>query len=285
MSFDNMIANPDQFGIGSADVGAVRDLRNQFGDWLENQNPAYATARQNYAAASGPIDQMRIGQYLQGKLQNPTMGEDTATLRADSFSNALDNATNDALGNSTIRKATGQQRYRSLGDVLTPEQMDQIQSVQDDLSRAKQTEAQANVAKQYKGNLNTAASDATDIHAPGVLGIPGAAFNILKNAFAGHVDARTAERVANNMLTPQTAAPMVQNALNRQARLDNTSNIIKGAVAPLNALNTRAPGVYNVLAQLDSLRKLRDQGLLSQAEYNASVNNVQNPQNQNALAR
>lgn len=247
-AFDDLISNPEQFGIGATEVDALRGTRREVLDWLESHNPAYANARQNYAAASVPINQMQIGQYLQRKLMDPTLGEDTVTPRANSFSNALDNATNEALGNSTVRRATGQTRYRALADVMAPQQMQILQSIQDDLARSMLAEKQASRGSQYTGALNTAASDAL------VGGLPGQVHPIVNWLLRGS-DRRIADTVGNALLTPHGANALLTQALDRQQQINRARDVVnalgRNSVGRLN----RSPAVYNALQQTTDQRK------------------------------
>ena len=68
MALDDMINDPATFGIGSSEAAAVTGVRQQFLKWLEDKSPKYAEARQTFASQSKPINQMEVGQYLEGKL-------------------------------------------------------------------------------------------------------------------------------------------------------------------------------------------------------------------------
>lgn len=239
-AFDDMIKDPAQFGIGASEVRAIQRTRNEFIDWFENSNPAYRTARQEHAAASRPIDQMRIGQYLEQKLQNPTMGEDTPTLRADSFSNAVQEA---VTKNTNIKRATGEQRYRNLDEILTPDQMQAIQSVQDDLARAKRAEVEATAAGQYSGELGSAAEAP---QAPSFLKTGVTILNALARGATGHVNERVANAVANAMMNPDAAADLLGQAIEREARLNRASSHAHRVGHGIQAVN-RVPAVYNAL--------------------------------------
>ncbi len=79
---------------------------------------------------------MEVGQFLEGKL-TPALGEESARLRATGYATALDQAP------GTIKRATGQSRFEQLGEIMTPEQIAVLESVRDDLARAKLAESQA----------------------------------------------------------------------------------------------------------------------------------------------
>ena len=97
-------------------------------DWMGRKNPAYESARQEFAAASKPINQMEVGQELEKTLVTPV----GAGERPGVFANAVNNA------GRTIKAATGPTggpRFDKLEEVLTPEQVNKIQMVMRDLTQ------------------------------------------------------------------------------------------------------------------------------------------------------
>lgn len=118
-------------------TGTVRETtlraQNALVDWLKQNNPAYDVARENFARNSKPINQMQVGQYLEGKLAAPLADVE----RPGMFAQAM----RDAPG--TIKRATGNPRYDDLADVLPPIQLKIINGVLEDLSRKKTVADQA----------------------------------------------------------------------------------------------------------------------------------------------
>jgi len=104
-----------------ASMLGVQNVRSKFLDVLDNINPQYAIARGNFAAASAPINQMEALQNLGTKAQI---------------------AAPDVLGNPVLSQAKWKQNAgtpETLGDlakVLTPEQMQVVQNIGQDLNRA-----------------------------------------------------------------------------------------------------------------------------------------------------
>lgn len=97
-------------------------------EWMGRKNPAYDAARQEFAAASKPINQMEVGQELEKALASPVQVGD----RPGVFANAVNNA------GRTIKAATGATggpRYEKLEDVLTPEQIGKVKMVMQDITR------------------------------------------------------------------------------------------------------------------------------------------------------
>lgn len=220
-AFDDLAYDKDvkkRLGIGAEEVNAIRGTRGEFIDWVEKKIPEYADARAEHAEMSKLIDQKKILQHLENKLQNPTLAEDTASLRADAFSSALDTGLNEALGNSNIRKATGEQRYRHLRDILTPEQMQSLEAIRADLGRGKLAESQAADASRFGNTIDNTGTDMP--RAPGLLSRPATMFNAGMDRITNHLNARNRGVINEGMLTPEGADGLVTNAINRRDRID-----------------------------------------------------------------
>lgn len=117
MGLDDLIKSPDVFGISKAELSAISNTRKAFVGWLENKAPLYQTARENFAAASGPINRMEVGREMQKKLAS-AIGEKPGTYL---------NTLNDAA--QVLKTATGYNRYNNLGEVLTPREMKVVNAV------------------------------------------------------------------------------------------------------------------------------------------------------------
>ena len=125
MALDDLVKNPERFGIGASEVNAINRTRAEFLNWLGKQSPGWERARQVYATQSKPINEMQVGQQLEKALTKP-VGEGE---RASAFGTAMREAP------STIKKATGNARFDELGDVLQPQNLATVKSVLADLSR------------------------------------------------------------------------------------------------------------------------------------------------------
>lgn len=239
-AFDGMLKDPQQFGIDARQATALRNARNAFVGWFENENPEYRVARQNFARDARVVDQQRVIEHMGNVLTGALQGEDAPILRADAYANAL--AENPVVKNSTVRASTGQQRYARLEDLMTPAQMQALRSIIPDLARAKQAEAQARMASQYGGDLNNAASRIWGSMAPPIA-------QPVINYLMQNMDNRIANRVGRATLTPQAMDRMVTNVLNRQAALNQLhhgANFLYNQ--SLGRIN-RYPAVYNALQQ------------------------------------
>ncbi|MBU6231812.1 hypothetical protein KGP36_04025 [Patescibacteria group bacterium] len=217
---------------------AIESARGDYLNWLEDRNPAYRTARNAHAIMSQPINQMEVGQYLEGQL-TPALGEGTATQRATRYVGALDNAP------TTIRRATnGAPRFQTLDQILTPVQLDQLNSVRDDLSRAKTTEQQVMAASGSGPNPARVGSDTIGGLKINLLNPIATVANRVFQIGAGRLNRAMSIQIATEMLNPELAANVLQRALGRQA----VGQAIGHGAQAAGAVVTRAPAVYNVLA-------------------------------------
>ncbi len=241
MAFDDLIKNPERFGIGAAEVGAIKGTRAQFLNWVEDKAPAYKTARETFAAQSKPINQMQVGQFLEGKLK-PALGEETARLRAAGFAGAMENAP------GTIKRATGESRFEALSDVLTPEQIKIVEDVRADLARARQTEAQAAAARGAGPDVNLMGTEVMgSVRAPNFMNNVTTVANDLLRRMQGKLDQKLAIKLAAEMLDPASAAAALEKAMARQAKGQKLADPFqKTGKAASKALRT--PAAVNMLA-------------------------------------
>jgi hypothetical protein len=243
MAFDDLIKNPERFGIGSAEAAAINKTRGQFLSWAESKAPDYKVARETFAAQSKPINQMEVGQFLEGKL-TPALGEETARLRAAGFATAMDNAP------GTIKRATGQTRFEQLSEVLTPEQLKIVEGVRADLARAKATEAQAAAARGAGPDVNLMGTEVMGtVRAPNLINNVTTVANDLLRRFQGKLDQKLAIELAAEMIDPAAAAAALEKALVRQARGEKMAAPFK-ATGKAASKALRTPAVVNVLAPI-----------------------------------
>lgn len=137
MALDDMLTNPERFGIGASEARAIGQTRSDFLNWLTKKAPLYEKARAVYAEMSKPINEMKVGQGLERALTKP-IGEGE---RAGVFAQAM----RDEPG--TIKKATGQPRFNELEDVLSPENLAKAKTVLADLARKSEQERLASLGR------------------------------------------------------------------------------------------------------------------------------------------
>lgn len=243
MAFDDLIKNPERFGIGSAEAAAINKTRGQFLQWAESKAPDYKVARETFAAQSKPINQMQVGQFLEGKL-TPALGEETARLRAAGFATALENAP------GTIKRATGQSRFDDLSQILTPEQLKVVQDVRADLARAKTAELQAQAARGAGPNVNLMGTEVMgNVRAPNFINNVTTVANDLLRRLQGKLDQKLAIELAAEMIDPAAAAAALEKALVRQARGEKMAAPFK-ATGQAASKVLRTPAAVNMLAPI-----------------------------------
>lgn len=211
ISLDKMLTRTGDTALARGERAQVMDVKNRLVGWLENKAPEYGAARTTYAAMSKPINQMEVGQYLEGKLTAPLEG---GTQRANVFATAV----RDAAG--TLRRATtNEARFKALTDVLDPAQVQVVNAIRDDLARAAETARQAKAG-------GAAAPRATDIataaergvRLPNLLNRVTAVANDIISRLRGKIDSKLAIQLATEMLDPQAAANALEKAYKGEQR-------------------------------------------------------------------
>lgn len=241
-AFDDLIRDPATFGIGAAEARAINGTRKEFLSWAEQtgKNPAYKEARETFAKMSEPINQMQVGQFLESKL-TPALGEETAKLRAQGYSTALEQAP------STIKKATGETRFSTLEDMFKsdPEALKALHSVRDDLARQAKSERLARgPVKQQFDVTRSAEAIAGETALPNMINRATTVANDVWRRLRGRIDQNTAMEVATEMLFPGKAADALAKALQQQNRRQAVQQTIN---APFKALYV-TPGMVNMMA-------------------------------------
>ena len=130
MAIDDMLSSVGDSKLGKVSERALMTLKGDLLTVLDDLSPAYGQARQAFATASKPINQMQVGQALLNKLEPAlTQGGTPIKMNAESFARALRDA--DVLA----QRATGFEGAR-LDQVMTPRQMAALDAVRQDLARS-----------------------------------------------------------------------------------------------------------------------------------------------------
>jgi hypothetical protein len=211
MAFGDLTRNPERFGIGATEAQAIGKTGEKFLNWVETQNPPYKTARQAFKAKSTPINQMEVGQYLEGKLTAPLgAGEQRAGVFA--------TAVRDAAG--TIKRATtNEARFKALTDVLTPDQVRVVESIRDDLARAAETKIQAQKGTPVAPKVDKLASaGGRAARLPNLMSRIASVANDIMSRVVGSMDSKLAIQLATEMLDPQVAAAAIEKAMAAERR-------------------------------------------------------------------
>lgn len=231
MAMDDLIKNPERFGIGASEAKAIEGTQKGFVGWLGNKSLAYDTARQTYARQSKPINQMEIGQELERKLV-PALDTE-ASQKAGVYAQALRES------KGLIKKATGQPRYDSLTEILDPAQMKAVNSVRDDLARASRFGLQARKGAQAAPNaVDLATANLEQIaggKVPNLLNRIAMVTNAIIDRLQGKIDKKLAGEIAVEMLSPSGVAKSMEQAAANAKRSAYLAKKAREIVLPMQA--------------------------------------------------
>ena len=211
ITLDDMLTRSGDTALVRGSRKQVMNVKDRLVGWLEKNAPEYGQARATFSAKSKPINQMQVGQYLEGKLTSPLVaGEERAGVFA--------TAVKDAAG--TIKRATtGEARFKALTDVLTPDQVRVVESIRDDLARAKRTEIQAQKGTPVAPKVDKLASaGGRGARLPNLMSRVTAVANDIMSRVAGEIDSKLAIQLATEMLDPQAAAAAIEKAMAAEGR-------------------------------------------------------------------
>ena len=88
MALDDLVKNPERFGIGASEIAGIEGTKTVFINWLNNASPGWEKARVAYAADSAPVNRMETGQALRDALTNSLGTAERPTV----FANAVKKA-------------------------------------------------------------------------------------------------------------------------------------------------------------------------------------------------
>lgn len=230
MALDDMISNPERFGIGATEARAIGNTRTAFVSWLERKVPEYGKARTEYAADSRVIDRMKIGQALEDKLVSATEKETPST-----FANAIRNEL------QTIKRATGQPRYDELSQIMTPEEVSKITSVLQDVQRKSRT---FNIPQKTNlfGGVNVA--EETRPHLPNLLSRPAMIANFLLKSRTNDIEKLVDQIASRAYLNPDELAGILA-----QLPTAKRNAALRGILDSRNPIIPGLPVQAGVLAQ------------------------------------
>lgn len=130
IGLDKQLTRTGDTALSKTEKEAVQQAKKELVNWVGSKNPSFNLARESFAKASQPINQMEIGQFLEQRL-GTALGDKE---RAGAFATAVQEAA------STIKKASGQAAGQKLEDVLTPKQTATVNNILADLSRKAKSE-------------------------------------------------------------------------------------------------------------------------------------------------
>lgn len=240
VQLDKMIKDttPSTPGAVKHDIDAIRSVKADLTNWLENNAPGYSEARGAHVELSKPVNRMEVGQFLEGKLKGP-LGEERAVQFAGAATSPAD----------TIKAITGRNNLKTYEDVLGPKGAQVVESIRADLQREAETAAKA----KQGGSAAKAIMPETEMTGPRAISRIVAVSNDLMRRIGGKIDRKIAMEIAADLLNPTTGANAFEAALNWQKRNARIGQAVRGATqattAPLNALTAlSAPVNQNALA-------------------------------------
>lgn len=210
LSLDKQLTKTGDTALSATEKQAVQSAKGELLGWLKVKNPAYEKARELFADASKPINQMEIGQYLEKQLGTPLGNKE----RAAAFATAVQEAT------STIKKSSGAAAGEKLSDILTPKQSAIVDNVLADLQRKAKSETLASQSK--VGNIGVEKGG----ELPNVLNRAATYTNFILKAL---------KRDANDEIN-RVAAEMLLDPVKLAAFMENVpKNRVKGIIEPFMA--------------------------------------------------
>ena len=210
--------------------------------------PNYATADKTYATLSEPINKMKVGQFLKDKLKS-TLSEDV--LRPGVFVKAVEEAP------TTLKRATGESRFKKLTEIYSPDEINSINSVVKDMKRQYKFELQAKAGARA-GKFLPAAEIGT---LPGLISVVVTTANAIIRRLQGKISEKVALELAYEGLDLPKAAASLEKAIKSQQRLENIGKAIATKGNQAKAI-TRAPqtqAVVNALATTQNQNALANQ--------------------------
>lgn len=125
LALDDMLKNPERFGLGKAEERAIMGTKDQLLRLIEQQSAAYAKARSVHQQLSEVLNRAQVRDMLKDKLTNPT-GKETPG----SYLKALDDSA------QMLKKSMGYNRFETLEQVLPTKEARLARSVAEDLERS-----------------------------------------------------------------------------------------------------------------------------------------------------
>ena len=223
-AIDAMLKDPAA-GIAGKEIQQVKNLRGQIIDWMETANPEFKAAREGYAAASKPLNQMDIGAELLRKgASNTSDLAGNVRLMPNKLTGLLKNEQG-LIESATGRKGLG----GSLTDVLTPDQNQLVRTLIGEVDRTgavaragngpgsatAQRMASQNVLQRLIGPTGLPTSWAESALANTIVGKP---LNLL---YGGVAEPKIQQALAEAVLDPVKARAMLQAAQAQGMQLPN----------------------------------------------------------------
>ena len=206
-------------------AGSLRSLKED----LEKAIPGYDKAQQVFRKMSAPVNQMQVGQFLEGKLV-PALS-DEAKQRASVYATAL----KDAPG--TIKRGTDARfdTFKKAG--LTDDQIGVLNSISDDLARGARFEDLARKGAKAAPDISSAAGNQK---ITGMFSRAVTIANEIIGRLEGKVNKRIASEIAMEMLNPAATADTMAQAAKRAASNKAAASMIEKSLRGVTATSINA---------------------------------------------
>jgi hypothetical protein len=222
-AMDDILKNPDNYGIGATEAAAIKDTRGKFLNWLETRVDDYRVARENYAKASKEIARADWGDYAVQKLTS-SMSED-APLRARNFANAVRESLGPNAPASLKRAVGGGSRYQELTQLLNKDEMKIVNDAMAQLGREE-------VASGMASRGAVAAPKLEDLSKTDKLQLLDrfwTAAQFIYGKVAGRLSEAKKAKLALAMLNADTMADLMDAAVKRQQKVEMVTEPMRAA--------------------------------------------------------
>lgn len=142
LGLDKQLAKTGDLALSKAEKKVVGEVKDNMVSWLENKNPLYKTARQQYQIDSLPINRMQVGQEIRNKLITSLEKESPST-----FASVIRDS------HKMLKKATGHPRYKALGDIFAPDEVSKLKNISSELASEAKTAKMAAGSKSIIGQI------------------------------------------------------------------------------------------------------------------------------------
>lgn len=224
-AMDDLLTNPERFGIGASEAKAIGETRKEFLNWLEGKVPEYKTARENYAKASKALARQEWGAYATEKLTSAMSAD--APLRARNFANAVRESLSDQKGPAALRRAVGGgARYADLSELLTPAEMDGVSNIVAQLGREEQAAALAQLGSKAAPDLGSVPKPNKKLN---LLNRTLTVAQFVYDIVVRRLGKEKGKEIALAMLNADTMADLMEKAVKAQKRVEMASKPVRAA--------------------------------------------------------
>lgn len=142
IGLDKQLDKAGDDALSHAEKKAVDGVKKRLVGWIEDKNPQYRIAREQYAVDSKPINKMMVGQEIKNSLVT-SLEKDSPSKFAEGLRHAP----------RTIKRATGDSRYQKLDQILSKEEVASLNKINRDLAVEAKAKTMAAGSKSISGQI------------------------------------------------------------------------------------------------------------------------------------